>query len=231
MKPIDDIMVVGTDTGVGKSVVSLLLIQLLFDKGYVPFYLKPFQTGCIDPYDIDSDAAFVYQHTQALAKKDPAQSVVYCYPNPKAPFFAARDAGERIDAGHVNREIEKKRCIYSPLIVESAGGLHVPVTENVKAIDLILTFKCRPILVARAGLGTINHTLLSIEALQHRKIEPLGVLFVDSVHEPTEPEMISENMEAIDKFSGVRVGGVIPFLSDFSVPRVQTYLPLEKLLF
>jgi dethiobiotin synthetase len=180
---------------------------------------------------MDSDAAFVYQHTQALEEKDPAQSVIHCYPNPKAPLFAARDAGERIDAGRVCREIEKKRGICSPLIVEAAGGLHVPVTEKLKVIDLISTFNCRPILVARAGLGTINHTLLSLEALRHREIDPLGVLFVESVHDPTEPEMITENTEAIERFGGVGVGGVIPFLSEFSEPPVQTYRPLEKLLF
>jgi dethiobiotin synthetase len=231
MKPIDDIMIVGTDTGVGKSVVSLLIVQFLFAKGYAPFYLKPFQTGCIDPYDKESDAAFVYQHTQALEGKDPAQSVVYCYPDPKAPYFAARDVGESIDIGHVTREIKKKRGIFSPLIVEAAGGLHVPVNENVMVIDLISTFSCHPILVARAGLGTINHTLLSIEALQQREIDPLGVLFVESGHDPAKPKMIAENMEAIERFGGVVVGGVIPLLSDFSAPPVQTYLPLAKLLF
>lgn len=231
MKPVDDIMVVGTDTCVGKSVVSLLLVQLFFAKGYTPFYLKPFQTGCVDPYDTDSDAAFVYQHTQALAENDPATSVIHCYPNPKAPLFAARDAGESIDVGKVSREIEKKRSLYSPLIVEAAGGLHVPVTHNRTVIDLISTFNCRPILVARAGLGTINHTLLSIEALQHRKIDPMGVLFVESFHHPTDPAMVTENMDVIEKLSGIRVDGVIPLLSDFSVPPVGAYTPLERLFF
>jgi dethiobiotin synthetase len=84
MKPIADIIVVGTDTGLGKSVVSLLLMQLLFAQGYSPFYLKPFQTGCQDPMAVDSDARYIDAHTQALQQADPAQSVVYCHQNPKA---------------------------------------------------------------------------------------------------------------------------------------------------
>jgi dethiobiotin synthetase len=231
MKPLADIIVVGTDTGIGKSVVSLLLMQLLNAKCYHPFYLKPFQTGCIDPYDTDSDAAFVYRHTAALKGKDCAQSVMYCHPNPKAPFFAARDAGESIDVDHVYRAIEQKRSVYSPLIVETAGGLQVPVTGDLTVMDLIPRLNCRPILVARAGLGTINHTLLSIKAMQQRNIVPLGVLFVQSVHPPTDPVMIAENMEAIEKFSRIQVGGEIPFIADFSTPAAQTYQPLEKLLF
>ena len=93
----ENIFVVGTDTGIGKTVLSLLLMQFFYARGYTPFYLKPAQTGCVDPYDIDSDARFIYQHVKPLNRKDPADSVVYCFKNPKAPYFAARDEGEEID--------------------------------------------------------------------------------------------------------------------------------------
>ena len=83
MQPVDDILVAGTDTHVGKSVVSLLLMQLLFARGYWPFYFKPFQTGCRAPDAQDSDARFVYGHTPALKGKNPAPSVFYCHSNPK----------------------------------------------------------------------------------------------------------------------------------------------------
>lgn len=231
MKPVPDIIVVGTDTGVGKSVVALMFMQLLHAKGYAPFYLKPFQTGCVDPYDTDSDAAFVYRHTPALNEKDLATSVIHCYPNPKAPYFAARDAGESIDPDNVRRVIEQKRTAHSPLIVEAAGGLLVPVSDDLLVVDMIPMINCRPLLVARAGLGTINHTLLSIEALRRRKTKPLGVVFVESGSAPADPDMVSENMEAVEKFSGIKVGGVIPVLSHFSVPPERAYQPLEKILF
>lgn len=231
MKPVPDMIVVGTDTGVGKSVVSLMLMQLLHEKGYAPFYLKPFQTGCVDPYDTDSDAAFVYQHTPALNEKDSAQSVIHCYPSPKAPYFAARDAGESIDPDKVRRVIDQIRTAHNPLIVEAAGGLLVPVSDDLRIVDMIPMINCRPLLVARAGLGTINHTLLSIEALRRRKTDPLGVVFVESGSALTDPDMVSEHMEAVEKFGGIEVGGVIPVLSNFSAPPERAYQALVKILF
>jgi len=70
----DCLFIAGTDTGVGKSVVSVLLMQILYAKGYHPFYLKPFQTGCKNPCDADSDAGFVYEHVSALRGKHPGNS-------------------------------------------------------------------------------------------------------------------------------------------------------------
>jgi dethiobiotin synthetase len=231
MKAIPDICVVGTDTGVGKTVVSLLLMQRLYAKEYNPFYLKPFQTGCADSSDGQSDAAFVYENTVALYQKDPSQSVIYCYPNPKAPYFAARDAGETIHMEAVLQAVEEKRSTHSPLIVEAAGGLLVPLTEQQTMIDLLPQINCRPLLVARAGLGTINHTLLSIEAMKKRDLEPLGVIFVQSTGCADDPGLVKENMEAVEAFSGIRVGGVIPAVSNFSAPPDSVYQPLNKILF
>ena len=231
MKPIPDIFVVGTDTGVGKTVVSLLLMQWLYARGYRPFYLKPFQTGCATPYDADSDAAFVYRHTAQLRRKDPARSVIYCFPNPKAPYFAARDAEMSIRLEKVLQAMETRRSTHSPLIVEAAGGLQVPLTERHTVLDLLSRTNCRPLLVARAGLGTINHTLLSIEALEKRDIPPLGVIFVQSDDCKGSLHLVKENMAAIDMFSGIQVAGVVPTLTDFSTPPDKAYQTLEVLDF
>jgi dethiobiotin synthetase len=231
MKSIADIFIVGTDTGVGKTVVSLLLMQLLFGRGYSPFYFKPFQTGCRSAWDRDSDALFVYSNTKALAEKDPSQSVLYCHSNPKAPYFAARDASQSIDPNRILEIIRQKRRNYSPVVIEAAGGLLVPLAEQMLLVDLIEQSDCRPLLVARAGLGTINHTLLSIEALHSRGLSPLGIVFVDESRSPVDPDLISENMAAVERFSGCRVHGVIPHQSDFRRPSAIAYQPLVSILF
>lgn len=231
MKPIADIIVVGTDTGVGKSVVSLLLMQLLFARGYSPFYLKPFQTGCRSPLDRDSDAHFVYKHTEALQRSDPGRSVFYCFPNPKAPLYAASDAGCSIEPECVLEGIRHKRRFYTPLVVEAAGGLLVPLTEQLLAVDIIEQSGCRPLLVARAGLGTINHTLLSIEALRSRQITPMGIVFVDGAASPSDHNLVAENIEAVERFTGYRVSGVIPRMHDFDTPSPAASRPLQTILF
>lgn len=228
-KQMDDFYVVGTDTCVGKTVLSLLLMQFFYSRGFTPFYLKPAQTGCKDPYDTDSDAKFIYQHVNPLSEKDPADSVIYCFKNPKAPYFAARDEGKEIDFRIIQEVIDKKRTLYSPIIIEAAGGLFVPVNEELLIIDTINIIKARPIIAARAGLGTINHTLLTIEALKGRGIQPAGIVLIDSGEMSTPQDMIGENIEAIEKVSGIKVAGVIGKIVDFSNPDQNCFRPIERL--
>jgi dethiobiotin synthetase len=224
------LIVIGTDTGVGKTVLSLLLMRLLYAKGENPFYLKLIQTGCANAYDTDSDARFIYQHTEELKKKDPSASIVYCYKNPKAPYCAARDEGQVIDVELIRDVVNKKSPLYSVVIMEAAGGLLVPVTKRLLNIDLIELTGATPIVAARAGLGTINHTLLTLEILKNREIDPLGVVFIDAGEEDTDKHMLLENMECIEKFSGIQVSGVIGKIQDFSNPEEIYYLPLEKMM-
>lgn len=219
------IYVVGTDTGVGKTVLSLLLMQFFLEHGRRPFYLKPLQTGCATPLDKDSDAGFVYKHVKSLRDKDPAESVVYCFRNPKAPYFAARDEGSEIDMKLVDKVVEEKSRHYLPLILEAAGGLLVPITERKLMVDTIGP-GTKVLIAARAGLGTINHTLLAIEALKQRGIRP-AVVFLDAAETPL--DMVAENMEAVRKYSGIQVAGVIGRINDFSRPLQDCYRPFEFL--
>ncbi len=223
------LFVVGTDTGVGKTVLSLLMMQFFFRNGYRPFYLKPVQTGCKDPGDEESDARFVYEHTDSLRGGDPADSVVYCFPEPKAPLIAARAAGKEIDATEIGRAVAAKKAGYSPVIVEAAGGVLVPVTERILVADLIGLLGAVPVIAARAGLGTINHTLLTIEALERRGHRPLGVVFIDAGERETPLAMVRENSAAVESASGVEVAGVIGRIEDFSRPSGDCFRSLEKI--
>jgi dethiobiotin synthetase len=230
MHPVPDLFVTGTDTGVGKTVVSLLILKLLFAKGLRPCYLKLFQTGCHHAGDVNSDARFIYEHTEQLTGLDPGASVVYCHPLPRAPFYAAAKSSEQIDLSRVRKWVDEKRRLFSPLVIEGAGGLLVPVTAEILVADVIRELKCRPLLVARAGLGTINHTLLSLEALRHRQIDPLGVVIVDAGLTPVDQELVDENIDAIQRFGGVPVAGVIGCLTDFRRPPDSVYGVVENLL-
>ncbi len=226
----DCFFIAGTDTGVGKSVISVLLMQFLYAKGYHPFYLKPFQTGCKNPCDADSDARFVYEHVSALRGKHPGNSTVYCFKNPKAPYFAARNEGKKSDPDIVSKAIDQKCRTHTHVIIEGAGGLLVPVTEKMLMVDLIKMTNAKPILVARAGLGTINHTLLSLEAMTNRDIRPETVVLVEVGAPPASQELIRENIEAIERFSGIDVAGVIGKISDFSNPAKAYQEVLERIL-
>jgi len=209
-------LITGTDTNVGKTVVSLLLMQFYYDCGFKPFYLKPIQTGCSHSKDQESDARFIYEHIPDLKSCDPSNSIIYCLKNPKAPWFAARNelSGIRIDT--LIQLIHQKLDQYSPVIIESAGGLMVPINQTSLIIDIIPEINAIPILVARTGLGTINHTLLSINAMKERNIEPFGIVLSDSNTFSPSNEMIEENIEAIEHFSDVKVLGIVEKTNDFN---------------
>ncbi len=217
-KKLPDLFVVGTDTDVGKTIVSLLLMHLYARLGAAPSYIKPFQTGCETPLDKDSDALFVSCHSGGKFEVSPEKSTLVCFNQPKAPWFAARNQGQSIDLSNIFSEIEKLKQRDEPVIVEAAGGLMVPVDHNTLIIDLLDKIQARPVLVARAGLGTINHTLLSLEMLKSRGIKPIGVVLSDPGPDRTPKEMVQENIEAIERFSNVRVAGVIHPIKDFSIP-------------
>jgi len=225
----DNLFVVGTDTGVGKTVLSLALLQYLYARNHKPCYLKPAQTGCRDPYDTDSDAQFVYRYVGELMGKDCADAVIYCFKEPKAPYFAARDEGKSIDPEFLLREITRRGEGCSPLVIEAAGGLMVPLTEQMMMIDLVAKTGAKPVIAARAGLGTINHTLLTIEVLKKRGIEPLGVVILDAEKQQTDARMIEENKAFIEEASGVMVAGVIPRIKNFLQPLVYLFPIFDRL--
>ncbi|MEI7590868.1 MAG: dethiobiotin synthase, partial [Deltaproteobacteria bacterium] len=176
-KIMPDICVIGTDTNVGKTVVSLLLMYLFGKHGFSPFYLKPFQTGCATPFDSESDAQFIRKYMNGIMDIDVMKSTLFCHHEPKAPWLSARNQGEKIDSDRLFDFIEKIRREHNPIIIEASGGLMVPINEETLFVDIIAKTKARPILVARTGLGTINHTLLSLLALQAKGIVPLGIVF------------------------------------------------------
>lgn len=223
--------VVGTGTDVGKSVLSLLLMQYFTKKDLNPFYLKPYQTGCESPSAPQGDARFIYEHLPAFSKKDPADATVFCFREPKAPWFAARNEGKTADLATAIRAIEEKAAAYSPLVIEGAGGILVPINKSETMVDLLAQSGATPIVAAAAGLGTINHTLLTLEVLKSRGIRSAGVILLNGTGEPAAENMIAENIEAIEAGSGIPVSGVIGRIDDFSAPHEDAFEIFEKLFF
>jgi dethiobiotin synthetase len=186
--------VTGTDTGVGKTVVSALLCA-----GMEAVYWKPIQTGTRD----GTDTKTVLQ----LAKLDPPRIVpeTYRFAPPVSPHLAAELAGVRIEMGRfrVPRTVKSEN-----LIVEGAGGVLVPINERYLMVDLMKRLKLPVILVSRTSLGTINHTLLSLAALRSAKIAVRGVVLVGKENR--------ENRRAIDEYGEqyghVKVIGWVPLL-------------------
>ncbi len=213
--PVPHFFVTGTDTDVGKSVIAFLLLKALADSGYQPLYLKPLQTGCDTPHSPEADAAVIAKRLGDTVALDPEESTLFCLPTPKAPWLAAKDAGRTLAPKQLLFKINAFRQKARPLVIEGAGGLMVPITENFLMIDLMAALAIPVVLVARDGLGTINHTLLAVAALKARDIPILGIVLTAGPGQPTAREIVVENMMAITHFSGIPVAGHIDRIEEF----------------
>lgn len=165
MKPI---IVTGTDTGVGKTVFAAGLTAALQAA-----YWKPIQSG-LDGEESDSDTA----RRLGVGKILPE---AYRLTDPLSPHRAAELDGVEIDPARL-----KLPDLDGYLVVEGAGGLLVPVTRSLLLADLFACWGAPAVLVARTALGTINHSLLSVEAMRARSIPILGIAFVGEANEDNE---------------------------------------------
>ena len=155
----------GTDTGVGKTVASAWLAWKASRAGKVALF-KAVQTGA-DP-KVDGDEAF---YRTALHGTDVTLGTLASFPEPLAPLMAARLAGRPLDLESLARRCELVAAAHDLTLVEGSGGLLVPIDEKRDFADLALRLDAALAVVARPGLGTLNHTALTLEAAERRGLE------------------------------------------------------------
>lgn len=169
------LFVTGTDTDIGKTVVSSILVS-----GLKADYWKPIQAGR-DPI---SDTEFLKKVTEL--PEDHFHPESFDLTEPMSPHAAAEIDGVSISFD----DIQEPETDCDHLIIEGAGGLIVPVNDDQYIIDLISHFGYPALLVAKSGLGTLNHTLLSLEAMRNRNIPIFGVVLVGEKHDSNEKAII-----------------------------------------
>lgn len=155
------IFVTGTDTGIGKTVVSGLLC-----KSWNAGYWKPVQSGTVE----GTDAAFIQDLTRLPGSH--FYDSTYLLREPLSPHAAAEIDGVQIDL----QQFALPHCTQDTLVIEGAGGVLVPLNKSALMVDLIKQLNVPVIVVARSTLGTINHTLLTLQALRSRSISVIGVI-------------------------------------------------------
>jgi len=195
--PSPPIVVCGTDTDVGKTVVSAWLVQ-----GLNATYWKPVQSGL----DGGGDRGQVQQ----LLGLPPDRLLpeAYAFQQPVSPHWAAE-----LDAHPLEPDRLQLPTTTGPLIIETAGGLMVPLTRTWLQLDQLQRWACPIVLVARSGLGTLNHTLLSLEALRHRGLEVIGVILNGPPH--------ADNPATLEQFGKVSVIGHLPPLAPLDAQQLQ----------
>lgn len=169
------IFVTGTDTGVGKTIVSATLARLLRMNGINVGVMKPVTSGCREEEgSLVSDDALLLCRAAGISYSD--DIAPYCFREALAPAEAARSEGVRIDFNHIKAMYERLATSHDYIIVEGAGGLMVPLSGGLLVSDLALLLDLPLLVVARPGLGTINHTLLTSFAAQQMGLRVAGVI-------------------------------------------------------
>ncbi len=200
------LFVTGTDTGVGKSVVAAAVCAALAARGVQVAAFKPPVTGLDDPA-ADWPPDHELRARAAGGGQAPEEVAPYRFGPPLSPHYAAELSGRPIDPARV---VEAARAAAQGklLVAEGVGGLLVPITPGYLVRDLALDLGLPLVIAARTGLGTINHSLLTVEAARAAGLRVAGVVMTPW---PAAPEPIeASNRATVERLAGVPVSGLRP---------------------
>jgi len=206
--------IVGTDTGVGKTVVTAALARWMHGQGVGVGVMKPIETGVTDQTAGASDAERL---RRAAGSTDLLEEVSpYRFPAPVAPLAAARAREIRIDLERIALAFRALAARHAFMLVEGIGGVRVPLTGTSEVRDLVNALALPALVVGRPAIGGVNHALLTIEALQQRHVSVLAVVLNHSL--PPEPStnettQQSSTLEMLRELAGVRVVGPLAYES------------------
>jgi len=226
-KEVQGVFVTATDTGVGKTVVSSCLCYKALEQGKKVLYLKPVQTG--SKAECPEDPVFVKKALESFKSGYFDAKAIYTFELPASPHLASKVEKKEISPKLLVKEVFKNLSENDFTVVEGAGGVMVPITEDYLMIDLIKDLNLPVVVVARTKLGTINHTLLTLEALRLREIKVLGVIF-NLAEEPL--SIVEEDSIAIiKKLAKLEVLGVLKKVKSLTpeLPRFSSAIKLPLL--
>jgi len=207
------IFITGTDTGVGKTYVAKGIARTLTRGGIDVGVMKPAETGCRKRFGqlIPSDTSSLMKTTGVRDALDLVNP--YRFSKPLAPSVASELAGKTISPAGIVNSFQVLSRRHDFMIVEGAGGIMVPLSGNYLYLDLAAALRLPIVIVARPGLGTINHTLLTISALKKRRLQVAG--FVVNYAKDWKKGLAEKtSMSVIEEISGARLLGIVRYGSD-----------------
>jgi len=224
MSGVRGLFVTGTDTGVGKTVVACGLVRALRGRGLDVGVMKPIETGVGASGPLDAQAL-----CEAAGVDDPLELVCPVQlALPAAPTVAAAAEGRDVDIERIREAWSELARRHDLLVVEGAGGLLAPAAKGVSMADLARRLRLPLLVAARAALGTINHTLLTLEAIEARSLTLVGVVISHSTGELPAAEV--KNLEALREALGARLVGEVPPFESASAAADPGHLQLESIL-
>jgi len=205
--------ITGTDTGVGKTLVTAALVAHLTQRGIDVGVMKPIETGVSRSTKAQSDGARL---RRTAGSHDPIVEVCpYVFRLPMAPLSAARAEGTTVRVATVLRAFRALRQKHALVVVEGVGGVYVPITSSLDVSDLIYRMKLATIVIGRVSLGGINHALLTLGALRQRNISVLALVLNRTLpaQTATAREQERSTVRLLRQLAGVPVIGPLPYRS------------------
>lgn len=212
MKP-RGIFVTGTDTGAGKTLVSTAILAALSRRGLRVAALKPVETGCRREGSI-----LVGEDCEKLAAasrsgQTPGDVAAYLFPEPAAPLVSAEAEGVTIDRDVVRAKYDEIAANADFVLVESAGGLMVPLADGWTTRDLAHELGYPGLVVVASKLGCINHALLSLEGMRSAGIPVAGYVVNEVPTHGAYPLAVATNRDILRRFADAKEVGAMPMLS------------------
>ena len=202
------IFVTATDTEVGKTFVSGLLVRTFRRRGINAGYFKPVASGClVRDGELVAEDLLAVEHLTG-ERMDQGLHCPVRYQNSMAPYTASRLEDRPFSMDAVARSLERLKSAYPVLVVEGIGGVMVPLDRDYRVLDMMADMRFPALVAARPGLGTINHTLLTLAALKRKGIPVLG--FLTTGHRAEDDPAAMTGPAVISEFSGVACLGHIP---------------------
>jgi dethiobiotin synthetase len=224
--------ITGTDTGVGKTVITVALIKAIGLFGLRACGMKPIETGCIksnvkcqmsnvkfkDEVLIPSDGMFLKEMADMNDSIDLVTPI--CFENPLAPLTASEIEGMPVDLKKIKKAYSELSKKYKVVIVEGIGGLLVPIKKDYFVLDLAKDLGLPIIVVSRPGLGTLNHTMLTVNYAIKEGLNVAGII-INYSKSPKGTLAEDTNPEVIKQISPVPIIGIFPYLEDLESDTIE----------
>ena len=212
--------ITGTDTNVGKTVVTACLANLFKSRGENVGVMKPIETG-VDPEcssSANSDAKFLIEVTGV---QDALEDVCpYRLKTPASPYQAGKIEGKELYPEKILERFRALQSKHSMMLVEGIGGLLVPITRRYNVTDLALQMNLPLIIVSRIRVGTLNHTLLTINAARQHGLKIKGVILNRNEGGDLD-EVEKQQGKMIEELSDTPILGICPYIEDVSVEGIR----------
>ena len=213
--------ITGTDTGVGKTVVAGAVIKVLNYLGLTTGAMKPVETGCRREGGVlvPDDGLFL---RDMAGIDEPVKFITpFCFENPLAPMVAAEREAAEVDVQEIQDVFLRMREKYDAMVVEGVGGLMVPLSQDYYVTELAAALGLPLLIVAGPGLGTINHTMLTLSHARSAGLRIAGII-INYCRPPENSLAEKTNPGILARIAGVPVIGIFPYLEKINGDVIRT---------